>query len=231
MENTCVIARFYCFADFPDFADWQGRLKGLMAAGDVKGTILLAPEGVNGTIAGPRMGVEEVFAPLFADGRFAALDPKYTPSTKVPFQKIKVRLKPEIVTFKQPIDINQVGHYVEPRDWNALISDPNTITIDTRNDYEIYYGQFKGAIDPETDKFSELPEWVARNHNRLAGKKIAMYCTGGIRCEKSTAWMRSQGYEEVYHLRGGILGYMEQIPAEQSLWEGQCFVFDEREVV
>lgn len=234
MEKPYQIARFYAFADFTDFAEWQGRLKGLMAAGGCRGTILVALEGINGTIAGPRASLDEIFATLRTRAGFEKLSPVYTPSDIIPFEKIKVRLKKEIVTLKQPIDLNLVGEYVEPKDWNALITDPDTITIDTRNDFEFYYGHFKGAVDPETQRFSQLPEWVARNHNQLKGKKIAMYCTGGIRCEKSTAWMRGQGYDEVYHLKGGILGYIEHMrsmPKEESLWEGDCFVFDDRAVV
>ena len=231
MDKPFQIARFYAFADFTDFADWQGRLKGLMTAGGARGTILIAPEGINGTIAGPRVGLDEIFTTLRARPGFEKLTPIYTPSDIIPFEKIKVRLKKEIVTFKQPVDLNLVGEYVPPQEWNALISDPNTVTIDTRNQFEYYYGHFKDAVDPETQRFSQLPEWVARNHNRLKGKKIAMYCTGGIRCEKSTAWMRAQGFENVYHLQGGILGYLEQMPTTESLWEGDCFVFDDRAVV
>lgn len=231
MEKSYAIARFYCFADFTDFADWQGRLKGLMRTGGVRGTVLLAPEGINGTIAGPCAALDEVFAALRTRVGFESIAPAYTPSDIIPFEKTKVRLKREIVTLKQPIDLAKVGTYVAPQDWNALITDPNTITIDARNRFEFYYGNFKGALDPDTEKFSELPTYLTANRDMLAGKKVAMYCTGGIRCEKSTAWLRGQGFDEVYHLKGGILGYLEQIPPEQSLWEGECFVFDDRETV
>lgn len=231
MDMPYEIARFYCFAAFPEFADWQGRLKGIMAAGGVKGTILIAPEGVNGTVAGPRAGLDELFAALRSYPGFAKLEPKFTPSDNIPFEKIKVRLKKEIVTFKHEVNIDNVGTYVEPQDWNALITDPNTVLIDTRNNYEFYHGHFKGAVDPDTFRFSELPAWVEANKEMLQGKKIAMYCTGGIRCEKSTAFMRDQGYDEVYHLKGGILGYIEQMPDAESLWLGDCFVFDDREIV
>ncbi len=225
-----TIARFYCFADFPDFTDWQGRLKGLMQAVCAKGTILLASEGINGTIAGPRAGLEEIFATLRTHAGFENLAPVFTSSDFIPFEKIKVRLKKEIVMLRQPIDIKNVGTYVEPQDWNALISDPDVVTIDTRNRFEYYYGHFKNAVDPDTQRFSELPAFIEANRDMLAGKKIAMYCTGGIRCEKSTAYLRGQGFDEVYHLKGGILGYLEQVPPEQSLWEGDCFVFDDRGV-
>jgi len=231
MEPLFTIARFYCFADFPNYLEWQGRLKGIMAAGGVRGTILIAPEGVNGTIAGPRAGVDEVFAALRTHSGFGNLAPKYTPSDDIPFEKIKVRLKNEIVTFKQAIDLSQTGEYVEPKDWNALITDPNTVTIDTRNNFEFYHGHFKGAVDPDTDRFSQLPDFLEKNRDMLSGKKIAMYCTGGIRCEKSTAYLRGQGFDQVYHLKGGILDYIEQIPETESLWLGECFVFDDRETV
>jgi len=231
MEKPFAIARFYCFADFPDFADWQGRLKGLMAAACAKGTVLLAPEGINGTIAGPRIAMEEIFTTLRSHPGFENLMPVLTPSDIVPFEKIKVRLKKEIITFKQPVDVNNVGTYVAPADWNALITLPDVVTIDTRNRFEYYYGHFRGAVDPDTERFSELPAFIEANREQLAGKKIAMYCTGGIRCEKSTAWLRGQGFEEVYHLKGGILGYLEQVPPEASLWEGDCFVFDDRGAV
>jgi UPF0176 protein len=228
MDKPFLIARFYCFADFPDFAEWQGRLKGLLRQGGCRGTILIAPEGINGTIAGPRSSLDEIFNTLRAHPGFEKLSPKFTPSEFIPFEKIKVRLKREIVTLKQPVDFANVGTYVKPEQWNDLISDPNTVTIDTRNDFEYAYGHFAGAVDPGTERFSQLPAWVEKNQDKLAGKKIAMYCTGGIRCEKSTAYLRAQGYSEVYHLEGGILGYLETVPAEQSLWQGDCFVFDDR---
>jgi len=231
MEKPYDIARFYGFANFADFAEWQGRLKGLMRQGGARGTILLAAEGINGTISGPRAGLDEIFAALRKHPGFENITPVFTPSDTIPFEKIKVRLKREIVTLKQPVNLKNVGAYVAPENWNALINDPNTVTIDARNRFEYYYGHFKGAVDPDTERFSELPGFLTANRDMLTGKKVAMYCTGGIRCEKSTAWLRGQGIEEVYHLKGGILAYLEQIPPEQSLWEGECFVFDDRETV
>ncbi|MFD1328070.1 oxygen-dependent tRNA uridine(34) hydroxylase TrhO [Mycoplana ramosa] len=229
-EASFLVAALYHFVSVPRFADLRAPLQALCEDHGVRGTLLLAHEGINGTIAGPETGVRAVLSFLRAQPEFAALEHKESQAAEMPFLRMKVRLKREIVTMGvEDIDPNRVvGTYVAPKDWNALISDPDTIVIDTRNDYETAIGIFKGAVDPQTKTFREFPEWV-RNHTGLHNKpKIAMYCTGGIRCEKATAFMKQQGFDEVYHLKGGILKYLEEVPAEESLWEGACFVFDER---
>ena len=233
-----LTAALYKFVDLPDFADLQAPLQAFCESHDVKGTLLLAEEGINGTIAGPEAGVRAVLAHLRADPRLAALEHKEAHCDKAPFYRMKVRLKREIVTMGvEGINPNRMaGQYVKPQDWNALINDPDVVLIDTRNDYEVSIGTFEGAINPATSSFSELPDWVRREmgpEGRLqdrGGKKpkVAMFCTGGIRCEKSTAFMRTQGFDEVYHLEGGILKYLETVPEDQSSWRGECFVFDER---
>lgn len=229
-----LTAAFYKFVELPDYAAFRAPLLACCERNNVKGTILLANEGINSTIAGPAVGVQAVLAYLRRDPRLADLQHKEAWSTKAPFYRMKVRLKREIVTLGVP-GINptrMAGTYVKPHDWNALISDPEVLVIDTRNDYEVGIGTFAGALDPAIKSFSKLPEWIAQAPalHPASGKKprVAMFCTGGIRCEKSTALLRSQGYDEVYHLEGGILKYLEVIAPEQSLWQGQCFVFDER---
>lgn len=228
-SSSLIAAAFYHFAALPDFADKKPALDALCAQREVFGTILLAAEGVNGTIAGRCEDVRAVLAHLRSDPRLAALEHKESPAARRPFHRMKVRLKREIVTLGVlGVDpVTQAGTYVEPADWNALIGDPEVVVIDTRNDYEVAIGRFAGALDPHTQTFRELPDWVAA-HPELRGKKIAMYCTGGIRCEKSTAFMRSQGFDEVFHLKGGILKYLEIVPEAESRWQGECFVFDER---
>ena len=228
-SSSLIAAGFYHFAALPDFADMKPALDTLCAQREVFGTILLAAEGVNGTIAGRGDDVRAVLAHLRSDPRLAGLEHKESPAARRPFHRMKVRLKREIVTLGVPgVDpVTQAGTYVEPADWNALIADPEVVVIDTRNDYEVAIGRFAGALDPHTQSFRELPDWVAA-HPELRGKKIAMYCTGGIRCEKSTAFMRSQGFDEVFHLKGGILKYLEIVPEAESRWQGECFVFDER---
>lgn len=229
-EASFLVAALYHFVSVPRFADLRAPLQTLCEENGVRGTLLLAHEGINGTIAGPEAGIRTVLAFLRAQPEFAALEHKESWASEMPFLRMKVRLKKEIVTMGvEDIDPNKVvGTYVAPKDWNALISDPDTILIDTRNDYETAIGIFKGAVDPLTKTFREFPDWV-RNHTGLHNKpKIAMYCTGGIRCEKATAFMKEQGFDEVYHLKGGILKYLEEVPPEESLWEGACFVFDER---
>lgn len=224
------VAAFYKFARLPDFEALQAPLRAAGAAADVKGTILLAEEGVNGAIAGPSHGVEAVLARLRADPRLSDLTHKDSFAREQPFLRLKVRLKKEIVTMGvDAIDpVGDVGTYVAPEDWNALIARDDVVVIDTRNDYEVEIGAFKGAIDPKTTSFREFPAWARENAAALKGKKIAMYCTGGIRCEKATAFMRAEGYDEVYHLKGGILKYLEHIPEAKSRWDGECFVFDGR---
>ena len=229
-----LTAAFYKFVDLPDFADLKPPLMACCEANEVKGMILLAQEGINSTIAGPEAGVRTVLATLRQNPQFADLQHKEAWSSKLPFYRMKVRLKKEIVTMGVP-DVSptkMAGTYVKPQDWNALISDPNVVVVDTRNDYEVGIGTFTGALNPDIQSFSQLPDWVATHAalNPSTGQKpkVAMFCTGGIRCEKSTALLRAQGYDEVFHLEGGILKYLEAVPEAESLWEGQCFVFDER---
>ena len=228
-----VVAALYHFARFADPAALKGPLAKLACAQGVKGTLLLAPEGINGTIAGPRAGVDAVLAHIRGLPGCSGLEWKESTAATMPFGKMKVRLKREIVTMGQP-DVDptaQVGHYVEPAEWNALISAPDVAVIDTRNDYEVAIGSFEGAVDPGTRAFGEFPAWWEANRERFHNKRIAMFCTGGIRCEKSTNWLLQQGVAEVFHLKGGILKYLEEVPEEQSLWHGGCFVFDQRVAV
>ncbi|WP_299047501.1 rhodanese-related sulfurtransferase [uncultured Tateyamaria sp.] len=225
-----TIAALYHFTRFEDPAALKGPLAALCCGQDVKGTLLLAPEGINGTIAGPRAGVDAVLAHIRALPGCADLDWKESTSATPPFGKMKVRLKREIVTMGQP-DVDpaaRVGHYVEPADWNDLIKREDVAVIDTRNDYEVAIGTFDGAIDPATRSFGEFPAWWEANKHRFHGQKVAMFCTGGIRCEKSTNYLLGQGVEDVFHLKGGILKYLEEVPAARSTWRGDCFVFDGR---
>jgi len=236
--NRYLTAALYKFVALPDFVALRPPLLALCEASQVKGTLLLASEGINGTIAGPEAGVRAVLAWLRADPRLAALEHKEAWADSPPFLRMKVRLKKEIVTLGVPgvSPTLMAGEYVKPQDWNALISDPDVVLVDTRNDYEVDIGTFRGAIDPRIKTFAELPAWVAAQEGEGGAlktegakkPKVAMFCTGGIRCEKSTALMRMHGYEDVYHLEGGILKYLETVPPEQSLWDGECFVFDER---
>ena len=226
------VAALYRFTRFEDPASLQAPLLAACEGAGVKGTLLLAREGINGTIAGPPEGLDAVLDAIRALPGCDALDVKFSAAHAMPFARMKVRVKREIVTMGEPaIDpALRVGHYVAPADWNALIADPETLVIDTRNDYEVAIGSFAGAVDPATPSFRDFPAWFRANRETLlAGRKrVAMFCTGGIRCEKSTAFLRAEGVEEVYHLKGGILKYLEQVPEEQSLWRGECFVFDER---
>ena len=231
------IAALYHFTRFDDPESLRAPLQALCEEQGVRGTLLLAGEGINGTIAGSNEGIQAVLDHIRALPGCADLEVKESRADRMPFYRSKVRLKKEIVTMGQPdLDpVDGVGTYVAPEDWNALISDPNTILIDTRNDYEVQIGTFEGAIDPETKSFREFPEWfrAKRAEFEAEGKtpRIAMFCTGGIRCEKSTAFVKAEGLDEVFHLKGGILKYLEEVPAEQSLWRGECFVFDERVAV
>jgi UPF0176 protein len=225
-----TVAALYHFTRFDDIAAMQGPLLDLCKAHDINGIVLLAPEGINGTIAGSRAGIDAVIANIHTLPGCAQLDWKESTATVAPFHRMKVRLKREIVTMGQP-DVDPtatVGHYVAPADWNALIQSPDVAVIDTRNDFEVAIGTFDGAIDPQTTNFSDFPAWWAENKDRFANKKIAMFCTGGIRCEKSTNYLLGQGVEDVYHLKGGILKYLEEVPQENSTWDGDCFVFDAR---
>lgn len=225
-----IVAALYHFTRFADPATLRGPLLDLCRARAISGTLLLAGEGINGTIAGDRAGVDAVLAHIRALPGCADLDWKESAAVDAPFHRMKVRLKREIVTMGQPdIDpVSRVGHYVEPADWNDLISAPDVAVIDTRNDYEVAIGTFDGAIDPQTKSFGEFPAWWEANKHRFHNKRIAMFCTGGIRCEKSTNYLMVQGVEDVYHLKGGILKYLEEVPQDASKWDGECFVFDGR---
>jgi len=229
-ELPVVVAALYRFTRFEDPAALKGPLAKTCCSHGVKGTLLLAREGINGTIAGSRAGIGAVLAHIRSLPGCADLEHKESLAQDMPFHRMKVRLKREIVTMGvEDIDPNHiVGTYVEPEDWNHLICDPDTVVIDTRNGYEVAIGTFEGAIDPATRSFSEFPGWFRSKHNEFAGKKIAMFCTGGIRCEKSTAFAKQAGATEVYHLKGGILKYLERVAPEDSKWRGGCFVFDER---
>lgn len=233
-----LTAALYKFVELPDYADLQAPLLACCEAHGVKGTLLLAAEGINGTIAGMPADVYAVLSYLRSDPRLASLEHKEAYAVRMPFYRMKVRLKREIVTLGVP-DVHpalNAGRYVKPQDWNELLADPELVLVDTRNDYEIAIGTFKGALNPATHSFSELPGWVDQEMaegGKLAtvnGKKprVAMFCTGGIRCEKSTAFLRAKGFDEVYHLEGGILKYLETMPLDKSQWQGECFVFDER---
>jgi len=225
-----IVAALYHFTRFPDPAALRPGLVAVCRDHAVKGSLLLAGEGINGTICGTRDGVDAVLAHIRMLPGCLGLVWKESPAQAMPFGRMKVRLKREIVTMGQPgVDpLAGTGHYVAPRDWNALISAPDVAVIDTRNDYETAIGSFAGAVDPGTRAFGEFPQWWQDNRDRFAGKRIAMFCTGGIRCEKSTNYLLGQGVAEVFHLQGGILNYLEQVPEVDSLWQGQCFVFDER---
>ena len=230
---TQVVATFYKFVRLEDCSHLQQSLLAYCQQQEIKGTILLATEGINGTIAGKRNNIDAVLAWLRADSRFADLEHKESSTEFPPFQRMKVKIKKEIVTFGKP-EANpsqQVGTYVKPSDWNQVITDPETIVIDTRNDYEVNIGTFQGAINPETESFREFSEYANQNLDPRKHSKVAMFCTGGIRCEKASSYLISKGFKEVYHLKGGILKYIEEIPPEKSLWQGECFVFDERVTV
>ncbi|MGK6354951.1 rhodanese-related sulfurtransferase [Sphingomonas sp. DT-207] len=227
------VATLYQFTRFDDCASIQEPLDALCRARGVKGTLLLAPEGINGTIAGSTEAIEAVLAHIRGLPGCAELDVKHSHAATMPFYRMKVRLKREIVTMGEPdLDPTAVGDYVAPKDWNALVDQPDTILIDTRNDYEVAVGTFEGAIDPKTKSFREFPEWVRAHRDEWvrdgSAPKIAMFCTGGIRCEKATAFLKAEGLDQVYHLKGGILAYLEQVAPEESRWQGECFVFDER---
>ncbi len=228
-----IVAALYKFTSFPDPAALRGPLLSLCEAQGVKGTVLLAGEGINGTIAGTRAGIDAVLAHIRALPGCADLEWKESTAEAMPFGRMKVRLKREIVTMGVPGTDPRaiVGTYVEPTEWNDLISAPDVAVIDTRNDYEVAIGTFRGAVDPSTESFRDFPAWWDANKDRFHNKRIAMFCTGGIRCEKSTAFLKAQGVDEVYHLKGGILKYLEEVPEDQSLWDGGCFVFDERVAV
>ncbi|WP_288901104.1 rhodanese-related sulfurtransferase [uncultured Sneathiella sp.] len=228
-----VVAALYKFVALPDYEQLQSRLLTLCQENNIQGTLLLAEEGINGTVAGTRAAIDVLVAFLKTDTRFDDLQYKESYNEKQPFYRMKVRLKKEIVTLGAP-GLNPretVGTYIKPQDWDSLISDPDTLLIDTRNDYEVEVGTFKGAVNPETKTFREFKKFVEEKLDPVRDKKVAMFCTGGIRCEKSTSYLLSKGFENVYHLEGGILKYLEEIPKEESSWEGECFVFDQRVTV
>ncbi len=228
--SQIVVAALYKFVALPDYQDLREPLIAECAAAGIKGTLLLAAEGLNGTVAGTREGIDRVLTYLKSDPRLEDLSHKESFDDAMPFYRMKVKLKREIVTMGvEGIDPRQVvGTYIAPKDWNALISDPEVVVVDTRNDYEYELGSFEGAVNPDTKSFREFPQYVADHMDPEKHKKVAMFCTGGIRCEKSTAYMKEQGFEEVYHLHGGILQYLEDVPKSESLWSGECYVFDNR---
>ena len=231
-KNEILVAALYKFVEIDDLLSLQSNLYEICEKNNIMGTILIANEGINGTISGKNNEINQTISLLKSDKRFANIEIKYSSTDKQPFHRMKVRLKKEIVTIGLP-EINpnkKVGTYVNPEDWNDLISDPNVIVIDTRNKYETKIGSFQNALDPETSSFREFPDWVKKfkSSKENANKKIAMFCTGGIRCEKASSLMKEEGFEDVYHLQGGILKYLETIDKENSLWNGECFVFDQR---
>jgi len=231
--SMIVVAALYKFADLPDFRDLKEPLLACCRQHGIMGTILLAHEGINGTVAGRRDSIDALFAYLHNDERLAKLERKEAQADSYPFHRMKVRLKKEIVTLGVPeVDpVRMGGTYVEPEDWNKLVNDPHTCLVDTRNDYEVEIGTFKGAINPHTKSFRDFPQFVDEHLDPAKQPKVAMFCTGGIRCEKATALLRQRGFKEVYHLRGGILKYLELVPEAESAWEGECFVFDDRVTV
>ncbi len=232
LDRLLVVA-FYKFVRLNDLTSLQYEIESWCRSNDVFGIVLLASEGINSTIAGPREGVLRVLEMIRQDARFSDMRWKESFAEEQPFHKLRVRLKKEIVTMGvSDIDPNElVGTYVKPADWNALISDPDVIVIDARNHYETEIGTFKGALEPGLDSFRELPSWLEKNIDVDGEPRVAMFCTGGIRCEKSTAFLKQAGVKEVYHLEGGILKYLEEVPQDESLWEGECFVFDQRVAV
>ena len=225
-----VVAALYHFTRFADPKALQGPLQDVCVANGVKGSLLLAGEGINGTIAGPRSGIDTVLGYIHSMPGCADFEHKESLATEPPFLRMKVKLKKEIVTMGQPhVDPTaSVGNYIDPKDWNDLIAQDDVVVIDTRNDYEVEIGTFQGAVDPETKSFGEFPAWWEENKDRFHNKRVAMFCTGGIRCEKSTNYLLGEGVDDVYHLKGGILKYLEEVPAEESSWDGECFVFDSR---
>ncbi len=228
-----IVATFYKFVIFSDCEAKKEEILQVCQQSKIKGTILLAQEGINGTITGSRQGIDEVLSFLRSYSCLNDLDVKESYAASPPFERLKVRIKSEIVTLDQPnANPNEgVGEYVSAQQWNELIQDPEVLLIDTRNDYEVAIGSFKGAKNPKTHSFREFPDYVAHNLDPKKNAKVAMFCTGGIRCEKASSYLLSQGFKKVYHLKGGILKYLEEIPSEESLWEGECFVFDERVAV
>ncbi len=228
--SPIVVATFYQFVPLPDCAVLRDELAILCDRHHLHGTILLAQEGINGTVAGSRVGVDDLVMRLRSDVRFASLEVKESFTAQMPFQRMKVRLRPEIITLGQPTanPLQSTGTHVAPTDWNALITDPSVTVLDVRNQYEVECGTFDRAINPRIDSFREFPDYVQAHLHPQVHHKVAMFCTGGIRCEKASAYLLAQGFEEVYQLQGGILKYLQAVPVEDSLWQGDCFVFDDR---
>jgi UPF0176 protein len=228
------VAAFYQFVALPDFQALQEPVQAFCADQGLTGTLLLAPEGLNGTLAGTEAAIEALVAELAAGalfgGRLDNLEMKRSTAAAMPFKRLKVRLRREIVTLGDPATdpTRRVGTYVDASDWNALLATPDLVLIDTRNEFEVAMGSFAGALDPKTERFSQFRDFVTGTLDPETHKKVAMFCTGGIRCEKASAYMLAQGFETVYHLKGGVLKYLEEVPADASLWSGDCFVFDER---
>lgn len=232
-EMSYIVATFYKFVAISDLEAKRSQIMTWCREKRVKGTIILAEEGINGTIAGSDRAIADVLNSLRSLPGLADLEAKEFTSAKLPFARLKVKIKPEIVTLGMP-EVNptqQVGTYIEPQDWNQIVSDPEVVVLDTRNDYEVEIGSFKRAKNPNTESFREFPQYVAQNLDPQQHPKVAMFCTGGIRCEKASSYLLSQGFKEVYHLKGGILKYLENVPAAESMWQGECFVFDERVAV
>ena len=225
-----IVAALYHFTKFSDYKKLQDPLRKICNSEGIKGSLLIAYEGINGTISGSRSGIDAVLKHIRSMPGCSNLEHKESFASEIPFKRMKVKLKKEIVTMGQPhIDPTlNVGNYIEPSDWNNLISQDDVIVIDTRNDYEVAIGSFDGAIDPETKSFGEFPEWWEENRSKYQDKRVAMFCTGGIRCEKSTNFLLNEGVKDVYHLKGGILKYLEDVPEKNSKWNGECFVFDSR---
>ena len=232
-QSHIVVCALYKFVTLKRFQDLRQPLLKVMEYNNIRGTLLLASEGINGTIAGHRRGIDVLLAWFEKDARLSNMVIKESFEASNPFYRTKVKLKKEIVTMGvEGIDPKQaVGTYVKPKDWNALIADPDVIVVDTRNDYEVKVGTFEGALNPNTTSFREFPTYVSNNLDPKTNKKVAMFCTGGIRCEKSTAYLKEQGFDEVYHLQGGILKYLEEVPEAETMWQGECFVFDNRVTV
>ena len=229
-DTAQTIATFYKFAEFPEYKEWKIKLGKWGKELKILGTMILAPEGINATISGPREGIEKFLENIRTDTRFADLNPRTAESTRSTFYRLRIITRPEIVTLGDAsINPNKaVGKYVNPEEWNALIRDPDVRVIDTRNEYEVKVGTFKGAENPHTDTFRQWPEYVEKELGSDKKQKIAMFCTGGIRCEKASSHLLENGFEDVYHLKGGILNYLETVPPEESDWDGECFIFDNR---
>lgn len=222
-----IVTTFYKFFTFPDYFEYRAEVKSILAQQDIMGNVLLAAEGINGTVCGTRAAIDAMYA-AFAALPIGALDAKESQNDTPAFRRLKIRLKKELISLGKPANaMGKVGQYVEPEQWNALISKPGTIVLDTRNDYELEHGSFEGAIDPKIEDFKQLPQFIAA-HVGDKDQPIATFCTGGIRCEKLTAYLLEEGYHNVYHLKGGIIKYLQEVPEAESKWQGKCFVFDDR---